>query len=346
MVPILLGLILVVGAIRLYPWLMAKLMPVERVELISPSLTQNEAKENSAEESTAIVAVDTSTPEILSANVKVVTEQRSEALTDIIQQPAPAIVAPQEVAPVAELSFPEPKIVSTPVLTTDTDTNIIAQLEQPVALITPIETPVEMPVEPVEEVVPDLPSAENSSEKEVLVDTAPDEPSLDSTPEAIAPTAIELAVNPELAEQLKNSLAEASLEKTSDTSNSIALVSPEAQIRKAIIAWQLAWATQNTKNYFASYTEQYTDKKSGRRTHKQWRKWRKKRVLKPAFIEINVADVAVEIEGKAEKASAQFKQTYRAPNYQDRVLKRLDLIKVDGLWKIKGEATIKVLPLG
>ena len=73
----------------------------------------------------------------------------------------------------------------------------------------------------------------------------------------------------------------------------------------------------------------------------EWKGQRKQRLLKPAFIEIDVDDIRKEPAGP-DGVRVTFEQMYRSDTYVDRSVKVLDLKWESGGWKIVKEASSKL----
>jgi tetratricopeptide (TPR) repeat protein len=103
--------------------------------------------------------------------------------------------------------------------------------------------------------------------------------------------------------------------------------------------WAKAWSTKDFTNYTASYASGYRARFP---THAQWVKHRRGRVLRPGNIKVEVTDFTVKQRG-ANRATVDFTQAFSSPRYSDRVVKRLEFIRVDSQWKIASERVLSVL---
>ena len=103
--------------------------------------------------------------------------------------------------------------------------------------------------------------------------------------------------------------------------------------------WAKAWSGKDFDSYTASYTVDYSDKF---KTHAQWVKHRRGRILRPGDIKVNVSKFSVRQRG-ADRASVDFTQAFSSPGYSDRVVKRLDFNRVGTQWKIASERVLSVL---
>jgi len=103
--------------------------------------------------------------------------------------------------------------------------------------------------------------------------------------------------------------------------------------------WARAWSSKDFDNYLESYAADYRDRFN---THKQWVKYRQKRILRPGDLRVEVSDFTVRQRG-ANRASVNFTQAFSSPRYSDLVIKRLDFERVGSQWKIAAERVISVL---
>ncbi len=111
------------------------------------------------------------------------------------------------------------------------------------------------------------------------------------------------------------------------------------QLRQAVLDWADAWTRKDIDRYLAAYAADYRD---GKPSHDAWVAWRRQRILRPGNIQVSVSDLRIRRHDERH-ARVDFVQSYRSPNYRDRVVKRLDLSRIDGEWKIVREKTLRVL---
>ncbi len=107
-----------------------------------------------------------------------------------------------------------------------------------------------------------------------------------------------------------------------------------ARIRDRVHAWAKAWSAQDVDAYLSFYSDRFRPGRGVSR--KAWRVQRRTRVGRPAFIEVDVDDIEVELDG-ADRARARFEQTYRSNRLESTVEKTLDLALDDGEWRIVRE---------
>lgn len=88
--------------------------------------------------------------------------------------------------------------------------------------------------------------------------------------------------------------------------------------------------------YFAAYTPDYTPGKSTSRA--SWEAERTDRIAGREFVRVKVSNFSVENTGT--KVIARFNQLYVSSNIQSTHRKRLELVQLEGNWKIARETVI------
>ena len=116
-------------------------------------------------------------------------------------------------------------------------------------------------------------------------------------------------------------------------------VSTENLLIAKVLQWAQAWSEKDFDGYRASYADGYSAKFD---SHRQWVDYRRKRILRPGDIKVEVSDFKVRKRGD-DRASVDFTQAFSSPNYKDRVVKRLDFERYDSQWKIASERVLSVL---
>ncbi|HET8882596.1 MAG TPA: tetratricopeptide repeat protein [Solimonas sp.] len=101
-------------------------------------------------------------------------------------------------------------------------------------------------------------------------------------------------------------------------------------------AWAQAWAHQDVDAYIAMYAPEFAPE--GGLSRETWAAQRRDRITTPKKISVRVIDPqASDIEDGAVRVS--FTQAYESDTYSDSVSKVLELVPVDGNWKIVREYT-------
>ncbi len=110
----------------------------------------------------------------------------------------------------------------------------------------------------------------------------------------------------------------------------------DESISRFVDDWAAAWATQNLDAYFAAYADQFEPAKSLSKT--DWQAQRSKKIGAQKEIRIDIADLKL-INLNGDNAQIQFRQTYRSASHRDTTIKSLDLVKVNGKWRIARESS-------
>ncbi|NKF21041.1 L,D-transpeptidase Cds6 family protein [Solimonas marina] len=104
----------------------------------------------------------------------------------------------------------------------------------------------------------------------------------------------------------------------------------------AVQQWAKAWASQDVDVYLGMYAPEFQPE--GGISRDTWAAQRRNRVSTPKHIEVDVVDPkATDIEDGAVQVT--FKQNYKSDDYSDAVDKVLELVPVNGSWKIVREYT-------
>jgi tetratricopeptide (TPR) repeat protein len=116
-------------------------------------------------------------------------------------------------------------------------------------------------------------------------------------------------------------------------------VADKKQLIQFVKNWANAWSEQQFEQYAsaysASYTGQYPD-------HKEWLKQRRKRIVSADKIKVSLSNFKVK-SNKPDIAVIDFHQAYQSSTYHDNVLKRIQLNKINNVWKISREVTLAIL---
>lgn len=106
-------------------------------------------------------------------------------------------------------------------------------------------------------------------------------------------------------------------------------------INARVQAWAKAWAGKDMGDYLGAYGASF--KPAGGQSRAAWEKERRARIVGKSKISVNVSDLSVDVAG--DKATARFRQDYRADSLNVSSRKTLDLAKVNGRWVIVREST-------
>lgn len=121
-----------------------------------------------------------------------------------------------------------------------------------------------------------------------------------------------------------------------ETAAAVAMPSRD-EVLATLNSWIDAWTSQNVDAYLDHYAPGFIPSRGVPRD--EWAERRRKRVGAPAFIEIQVDTPQVSFRDES-TARVTFTQSYRSNTYSDRVVKRLDMVKGEGGWKILAERTV------
>jgi len=105
-------------------------------------------------------------------------------------------------------------------------------------------------------------------------------------------------------------------------------------IESFLRSWVEAWEQRDVKAYLSHYSNAFQP--PGGISLKLWRKQRQQRLLKPAFIEIEIRNIQKKTTG-ALRAQVTFNQMYRSNTYSDETAKTLDLQWKNEGWEILAE---------
>jgi len=110
----------------------------------------------------------------------------------------------------------------------------------------------------------------------------------------------------------------------------------EASVHKAFSIWSKAWADQDWDNYINSYL-QNTTLYGVKMSVKEWREFRKKRLLSPAWIKLEFGKPKY-TRLNSHWYRVEFYQRFEKPGYADETTKRIELTYTSAGWKIASEA--------
>jgi uncharacterized protein YchJ len=108
------------------------------------------------------------------------------------------------------------------------------------------------------------------------------------------------------------------------------------QLQAAVEAWAQAWSAQNMAAYLGAYAPDFTPSKWTPRA--TWEAQRTSRIVGRQFVRVSVSNFS--FENKGSKTAVRFNQVYESDNIQSKHRKRLDLVQIDGRWKIVRETVI------
>lgn len=112
-------------------------------------------------------------------------------------------------------------------------------------------------------------------------------------------------------------------------------ISAQREVSAAVSTWASAWAKQNMKAYYASYSDQF--KPSNGASLADWKSERKERIVGKDAITVSVRDLRVNVNGN--RATAVFRQHYAAGAFKATTIKTLHMQREGSKWLIVREET-------
>ena len=108
-----------------------------------------------------------------------------------------------------------------------------------------------------------------------------------------------------------------------------------AEVEAAVHAWAKAWAAKDMANYLAAYSPNFQT--PGKQSRKAWEAERRARIVGKRSISVNLADLTITTQN--DRATARFRQHYRADTLNVSSRKTLQLELRKGQWLIVSETT-------
>lgn len=108
-----------------------------------------------------------------------------------------------------------------------------------------------------------------------------------------------------------------------------------AEVEAAVHAWAKAWAAKDMANYLAAYSPNFQT--PGNQSRKAWEAERRARIVGKRSISVNLADLTITTQN--DRATARFRQHYRADTLNVSSRKTLQLELRKGQWLIVSETT-------
>ena len=105
------------------------------------------------------------------------------------------------------------------------------------------------------------------------------------------------------------------------------------EVEFAVKAWAAAWAAKDVKSYLALYSKEFNP--PGNLNRSDWEQERKLKISSKSRIEVKIDGLSVDVAG--EKATAKFRQDYKAGALAVSSRKTLELVKRADRWQIVRE---------
>jgi murein L,D-transpeptidase YafK len=143
------------------------------------------------------------------------------------------------------------------------------------------------------------------------------------------------------AEPDSDSRAAAETAPASQPESQEAQIIPTAQQAQQLVEdWLSAWSAKDQERYFSFYAPSFHFPDLNLRLA-SFKRYRGQLISRASSIKVEADDLKVTVSGA--KATVTFEQRYQSDLTKDRGLKTLELVAVNGLWKINSE-TFKALP--
>jgi tetratricopeptide (TPR) repeat protein len=106
-------------------------------------------------------------------------------------------------------------------------------------------------------------------------------------------------------------------------------------IKTAVNAWAGAWSAKDMRGYLGAYGTDFAP--AGGASRKQWEEDRRARIVGKSSISVKLSDLKVSVNGN--RATARFRQDYKADALAVNSAKTLELVKAGDRWVIVKEST-------
>jgi len=139
-----------------------------------------------------------------------------------------------------------------------------------------------------------------------------------------------------VAEQRAQAVAAAAQAAPAEQAVPVQQATPEQQtagVRAALDAWAKAWTEKDTEAFIAMHTPDFAPDGLSREA---WEKQRAVRLSAPKWIKVELNDVQLEMQPGG-RAIARFTQAYSSDRYKDVTSKTLELVQLDGEWKVAAQ---------
>ncbi len=108
-----------------------------------------------------------------------------------------------------------------------------------------------------------------------------------------------------------------------------------ADVEGAVRAWAAAWSAKDVNKYLAAYGKEFDP--PGDASRAKWESDRKQRISGKRSIQVGISDLQISVSG--DKATARFKQDYKADSLAVQSRKVLELAKSGNQWVIVRESS-------
>ena len=151
------------------------------------------------------------------------------------------------------------------------------------------------------------------------------------TPPTVTPTPVTPVATPESKPETKPTTAPEVPE--AKTAKEPAPHNNNKDVQTAVLAWADAWSDRNVKEYLASYGRDFAT--PGSMSRSEWEAERRQRITSKAKISVKLENLNITSNGN--KATAKFRQDYKANGISKFSRKTLELVKSGDRWLIVKE---------
>jgi ketosteroid isomerase-like protein len=110
---------------------------------------------------------------------------------------------------------------------------------------------------------------------------------------------------------------------------------PVKEVESAVKSWAAAWSAKDVKAYLAMYGKEFDA--PGQMSRSKWEEERRSRISSKSSIKVKLENLDVTVNGN--KATAKFRQDYKAGDLSVSSRKVLDLTRNGDRWQIVREST-------
>ena len=153
------------------------------------------------------------------------------------------------------------------------------------------------------------------------------------TPAAAAPAPTPVAA-PAVAQQRVQPPAPPAAEKPA-TQAPAAVAAANPEVQSAVQEWAKSWSAKNMTAYLAAYSANFVPQNG--KSRKDWEQERRTRITTKGNISVDVTELDVQMSDN--RATAVFKQHYKAGSLVSNSRKTLEFAKENGRWLITKEST-------
>lgn len=107
-----------------------------------------------------------------------------------------------------------------------------------------------------------------------------------------------------------------------------------------LLGWADLWSAKNADAFFGLYAKDFWPTYGEAKSLEDFKHLRRNVMTRAPAIKVGIE--VVKVEAKDDRATVRFWQNYQSKTFKSRVMKSLELVKVDGDWKIRRERLIPV----